>query len=166
MAITITLTAKQGTVKEMKASDISRDMSPDAMWYSDCAEEISTVPHSFSIVDKHWAIWEQGEYIRIKFGPDGSLSNGQGYGGVPAGGNWKVYSVNGTVYIVRRKFINAADTMSSIFNNANRVSASADDILEPGDAIVCAKSDSDFTVEITAPSRCNYYGLPIVQTAD
>lgn len=166
MEFTLTLISIEGSVKTIAAVDITRDMAADAIWYNSNASPVTSVPYDLKIEDREWVVWEQGEYVEVKFTPDGNLDDGQGFGSVPYGTQWKVVDVSGDVYIVRRKYLTAGDSLADIYSNAERAAAQVNDTLKYGDAILCAKGNAYFTVQVTAALRCGYASIPFVQAAN
>ncbi len=162
---TIKLTSKSGTVKKIPASAITGDMRADAAWYSGSASVVTTLPYTFSNANKEWMILEKGEYAKIEFSPDSNGSDGQGFVAQATGSTWEIDSVTGTVYLLRGKFIDMADTKADIFANQNRQSASVGDKLYTGDAVLCSKTASKFALKITAllEDYANYVAFGIVQ---
>jgi hypothetical protein len=149
---TLELTYKSGEVKRIDASEILGDMRADAIWYSDKAGLITSVPTTLSNNDKEWLVWNRGDTIKIKFTADGDAYDGQGFlvHGYPV--KWTVDALDGTVYIIPRKYHSMADTKADMYANANRSAAQAEDVLHPGDALLCAK-DSWFTLRLETSSN-------------
>jgi len=162
--ITVKVEDKEGTVKKLAAGYITRDLSRDGMWYNTNASEITSVPATLSLANKDWVIWERNEWVKIKFEPSSSESDGQGFGAVPSVGEWEVSTVTGTVYIIRAADIVSTDTRTDIYANSNRVAASSGDKLFGGDAILCAAASSSFIVKITCPKRLPYISMPAVSS--
>jgi hypothetical protein len=150
---TIQLLGKSGTVKRISAKDIMGDMAADAVWYSAAASTISAVPYTLVNSSKEWLAWEHGNDITMKFTPDPSGSDGQGFGSQSPVATWTVTAVTGTVYIVRRKYISQADSHADAFKSPNRQTAKVGDSLYPGDALLCAKSGSSFEFKISVPEN-------------
>lgn len=160
---TVKLYDKQGKVKKLAASKITRDLGRDGMWYSPSATEITTVPSTLSNSDEDCLIWERGEWIKVEFIPDSTLTDGQGFPVIPSTGEWEVASVTGTVVIVRCADIASTDSGGDIFANSNRFNASVGDKLYSSDAILCAKASSSFVLKIVCPVRIPYLAVPAVE---
>jgi hypothetical protein len=166
---TVTLQDKNGTVKKISADKVMRDMSNDAMWYSSSSTLVASVPLTLSNTNKEWAIWQRGNWIKIKFEADSGFANGQGLNITTINTRWSVDALLGTVYIVRAQNIDLADSKIDIYANANRITASVGDLLYDGDAILCS-STSAFTIKIETPSDAlvayDAYGIVQAGIAD
>lgn len=149
-APTITILSKSGTVKALAADNITRDMRADAMWYSGSACEI-TPPKDLSNADEEWIIWEQKEWIKVKFTPDSGYPDGQGFSVQADGFFWTVDALptSGKVYIIRAKHVNMLDKKVNLYSSSFAVNANVGDKLSTGDVIVCdCSSTTSFSLKI------------------
>jgi len=162
MAITITLTDKTGTVKKIAGNQVYRTMSADALWYSSSANPMS-VNDTLGVSSKDWILWEgRTGSIRVKFSADSLGSDGQGFSIAGLPDPVSVYSLSGTVYILRAQYINSTMARSDYWNSPDKETATTSSKLYVGDAIVCGKT-SEFQLSVSNSDRNpNYFALPLV----
>ena len=118
---------------------------------------IGTPPQTLTAIsDRDIVILENDNYVAIKFAADGGGSSSQGYRCPPGFSEMKVTAITGTVKILRFNDQNFNDQITDAAGDASAVTAAVDDILYPGDLIVCNSTSDTFTVKFTL-TEVGYY---------
>ncbi len=135
MAVTITVVSHTGTLKKINEQYIKMRDDFSESWKNTNASNVSD---NDTLSSGDVLLIEGGNSVTLKFQPDTLESNGQGGMNLAflKSMTFRVTEVSGTVYLIRAKDIGYTDSLSTIYSNANRVAAAANDSVGPGDLVL------------------------------
>jgi hypothetical protein len=152
-----------GSPKSLDASYWKRTMTANAAWENSNVALLTVDGTLNCDTSIDMVILEAGKYVKLKFSPASGDTNGQGIT-IPSGfEEVKVTAVSGTVEKLDSKFIDYAKKKTSAYGDPNAETAVVNDVLYPGDMIVCS-TGGYFELMFTAFGREEafgpYVGLP------